>query len=54
MILYVYLMLTVVMGVAAMFTREIYPGIVGIVGPVLCLAAVEALAGMIQGRPKTA
>jgi hypothetical protein len=48
MLLFIYLSLTVVMGVSAMWKGALYPGIAGIVGPTLCWFAASGLKGSLM------
>ncbi len=48
MLLYIYMLLTVVMGVSALSKGAIYPGIAGIVGPTLCWFAASGLKGSLM------
>jgi hypothetical protein len=47
MLIYIYLMLTLAMGVSALWKGAIYPGIAGIVGPNLCWFAGSGLKGSL-------
>jgi hypothetical protein len=44
-LLYIYIALTLVMGISALAKGAIYPGIAGIVGPTLCWFAASGLKG---------
>lgn len=48
MLVYVHMMLTVVMGISALWKGAIYPGIAGIVGPTLCWFAASGLKGSLM------
>lgn len=45
--LYIYLLMTVLMGIGVMFKAAVYPGIAGIVGPLLCWWAAAGLTGSL-------
>jgi hypothetical protein len=47
MLTYIYMVLTIVMGGAAIFKGAVYPGIAGIVGPALCLFAASGTRGSL-------
>jgi hypothetical protein len=47
MLLYIYVLLTVLMGISALWKGAIYPGIAGIVGPTLCWFAASGLKGSL-------
>ncbi len=50
-LLYAYMVMSVVMGIAAMFKEAVYPGIAGIVGPMLSWGAAAGLKGsLLVGR----
>ena len=44
---YLYVLLTLVMGIAAIVKGAVYPGIAGLVGPVLCWFAGSGLKGSL-------
>src|SRR5215467_14575716 len=49
---YIYLMLTIVMGISAIWKGALYAGITGIIGPLLCGFATAGLRGsLIVGTP---
>ena len=48
MLLYTYMLLTVLMGISALSKGAIYPGIAGIVGPTLCWFAASGLKGSLM------
>ena len=47
MLVYIYTMLSVVMGISALLKGAIYPGIAGIAGPILCWFATSCLKGSL-------
>jgi len=47
MLIYIYMLLTLAMGVSALWKGAIYPGIAGIVGPTLCWFAASGLKGSL-------
>jgi len=47
----IYVMLTLTMGISALSKGAIYPGIAGIVGPILCWFATGGLKGSFLARP---
>jgi hypothetical protein len=47
-LLYIYTVLTVVMGIAALTKGAIYPGIAGMIGPTLCWFATSGLKGSLM------
>src|SRR5262245_29435870 len=47
MLIYVYMLLTVIMGLSALFKGAIYPGIAGVVGPMLCWWAASGFKGSL-------
>jgi hypothetical protein len=47
-LVYIYMMLTLVMGISALWEGAIYPGIAGIVGPTLCWFATSGLKGSLM------
>ena len=50
--LYIYILLTLVMGGSALWKGAIYPGIAGIVGPTLCWFAASGFKGSLMvGTP---
>jgi hypothetical protein len=52
MLVYIYMVLTLVMGVSALWKGAIYPGIAGIVAPALCWFAASGLKGSLMvGTP---
>lgn len=51
-LLYIYMVMTVMMGIAAVLKGGVYPGIAGIVGPTLCWWAASGLKGSLMvGTP---
>jgi hypothetical protein len=48
MLLYIYMLLTVAMGISALWKGAIYPGIAGIVGPTLCWFAASGFKGSLM------
>ena len=44
---YIYILLTIAMGIAAIFRGGMYPGIAGLVGPTLCRFAGSGLKGSL-------
>ncbi len=48
MLVYIYMVLSVILGVSAMFSGAIYAGISGIIGPMLCWFAVSGLKGSLM------
>ncbi len=48
MLLYIYMLLTVLMGISALAKGAIYPGIAGIIGPSLCWYAASGLKGSLM------
>ena len=49
---FIYMVLTVVMGIAAVLKGAVYPGVAGIVGPMLCWGAASGLKGSFMvGTP---
>jgi hypothetical protein len=44
---YIYLVLTVVMGIAAIVKGAVYPGVAGLIGPTLCWFAGSGLKGSL-------
>jgi len=48
MLLYIYMVLTVLMGISALWKGAIYPGVAGIVGPTLCWFAASGLKGSLM------
>src|SRR2546425_13223215 len=48
MLVYIYMVLTVVMGISALVKGATYPGIAGIVGPTLCWFAASGLKGSLM------
>lgn len=52
MLVYIYMLLTLAMGISALWRGAIYPGIAGIVGPTLCWFASSGLKGsLLVGTP---
>jgi hypothetical protein len=47
MLLYIYVLLTIAMGISALSKGAIYPGIAGIIGPTLCWFAASGLKGSL-------
>ena len=47
MLLYIYILMTVIMGIAAISKGAVYPGIAGIVGPTVCWFAASGLKGSL-------
>jgi len=47
-LVYIYMLLTLAMGVSALWKGAIYPGIAGIVGPTLCWFAASGLKGSLM------
>ena len=47
-LLYIYMLMSVLMGIAAMFKGAVYPGIAGIVGPMLSWCAAAGLKGSLM------
>lgn len=47
MLLYIYMLMTVLMGISAAWKGAIYPGVAGIVGPALCWFAASGLKGSL-------
>lgn len=43
MLVYIYMLLTLAMGISALWKGAVYPGIAGIVGPTLCWFAASGL-----------
>jgi hypothetical protein len=48
MLVYIYNVLTVVLGISALAKGAIYPGIAGIIGPILCWFAASGLKGSLM------
>ena len=48
MLVYIYTLLTLVMGISALVKGAIYPGIAGIIGPILCWFAASGLKGSLM------
>src|SRR6266700_467334 len=48
MLIYIYMMLTLAMGISALYKGAIYAGIVGIIGPTLCWFAASGLKGSLM------
>jgi len=46
-LVYIYMLLTLAMGVSALWKGAVYPGIAGIVGPTLCWFAASGLKGSL-------
>ena len=44
---YIYILLTVAMGIAAIFKAAVYPGIAGLIGPTMCWFAGSGLKGSL-------
>ena len=44
---YIYILLTVAMGIAAIFKGAVYPGIAGLIGPTMCWFAGSGLKGSL-------
>lgn len=52
MAVFIYMMLTLAMGVSALWKGAIYPGVAGLVGPTLCWFAASGLKGsLMAGTP---
>lgn len=47
MLVYIYILLTLAMGVSAVVKGAIYPGVAGIIGPTLCWFAASGLKGSL-------
>ena len=47
MLVYIYMLLTLAMGISALWKGAVYPGIAGIVGPTLCWFAASGLKGSL-------
>lgn len=47
-LIFIYMLLTVAMGISALVKGAIYPGIAGIVGPTLCWFAASGLKGSLM------
>ena len=47
MLVYIYMLLTLAMGISALWKGALYPGIAGIVGPTLCWFAASGLKGSL-------
>jgi hypothetical protein len=47
MLVYIYMLLTLVMGISALMKGAIYPGIAGLIGPTLCWFATSGLKGSL-------
>lgn len=47
MLVYIYMLLTLAMGISAPWKGAVYPGIAGIVGPTLCWFAASGLKGSL-------
>ena len=47
MLVYIYMLLTLAMGVSAFWKGAVYPGIAGVVGPTLCWFAASGLKGSL-------
>jgi hypothetical protein len=48
MLVYIYMVLTLVMGGSAVWKGALYPGLAGIVGPILCWFAASGLKGSLM------
>lgn len=48
MLVYIYMLLTLAMGISALWKGAVYPGIAGIVGPTLCWFAASGLKGSLM------
>jgi hypothetical protein len=46
-LVYIYMLLTLAMGISALWKGALYPGIAGIVGPTLCWFAASGLKGSL-------
>lgn len=47
MLVYIYMLLTLAMGISALWKGALYPGIAGVVGPTLCWFAASGLKGAL-------